>query len=70
MAEFPALAARNPLVARLAKTFAGVRMPATGLMFHRLLRAVLEQKVTGKEAHRAYRGSSGISPSPHPDPPS
>ena len=30
-------------------------MPATGLMFHRLLRAILEQKVTGKEAHRAYR---------------
>ncbi len=56
VAEFTALAARNPLVARLAKTFAGVRMPATGLMFHRLLRAVLEQKVTGKEAHAAYRG--------------
>ncbi len=53
--DFPALAARHPLVARLAKTFAGVRIPATGLMFHRLLRAVLEQKVTGKEAHRAYR---------------
>jgi 3-methyladenine DNA glycosylase/8-oxoguanine DNA glycosylase len=55
VAEFPALAARHPLVARLARTFAGVRMPATGLMFHRLLRAVLEQKVTCKEAHRAYR---------------
>jgi 3-methyladenine DNA glycosylase/8-oxoguanine DNA glycosylase len=52
---FAALAARHPLIGRLAKTFAGVRMPATGLMFHRLLRAVLEQKVTGKEAHRAYR---------------
>lgn len=55
VAGFAAVAARHPLVARLAKTFAGVRMPATGLMFHRLLRAVLEQKVTGKEAHRAYR---------------
>jgi 3-methyladenine DNA glycosylase/8-oxoguanine DNA glycosylase len=32
-----------------------VRMPATGQVFPRLLRAVLEQKVTGKEAHRAYR---------------
>jgi 3-methyladenine DNA glycosylase/8-oxoguanine DNA glycosylase len=52
---FPALASRHPLVARLAKTFAGVRMPATGQVFHRLLRAILEQKVTGKEAHRAYR---------------
>jgi 3-methyladenine DNA glycosylase/8-oxoguanine DNA glycosylase len=52
---FPALAARHPLVARLAKTFAGVRMPATGLLFPRILRAVLEQKVTGREAHKAYR---------------
>jgi 3-methyladenine DNA glycosylase/8-oxoguanine DNA glycosylase len=53
--DFPALAARHPLIARLAKTFSGVRMPASGLLFHRALRAVLEQKVTGKEAHRAYR---------------
>jgi len=52
---FPELAARHPLVQRLAKTFSGVRMPATGLVFHRLLRAVLEQKVSGVEAHRAYR---------------
>ena len=55
ISEFPALAARHPLVARLARTFAGVRMPATGLVFPRVLRAVLEQKVTGREAHRAYR---------------
>ncbi|HEU4349529.1 MAG TPA: DNA-3-methyladenine glycosylase 2 family protein, partial [Actinoplanes sp.] len=53
--DFAALAARHPLVARLARTFAGVRMPATGLMFPRLLRAVLEQKVTGKEARTSYR---------------
>ena len=53
--DFAALAGRHPLVARLAATFAGVRLPATGLLFHRLLRAILEQKVTGIEAHRAYR---------------
>ena len=52
---FPALATRHPLVARLARTFAGIRMPATGLLFPRILRAVLEQKVAGREAHRAYR---------------
>jgi 3-methyladenine DNA glycosylase/8-oxoguanine DNA glycosylase len=52
---FAALAARHPVVERLARTFAGVRMPATGLVFHRLMRAVLEQKVTGTEAFRAYR---------------
>ncbi|WP_435827538.1 DNA-3-methyladenine glycosylase family protein [Actinoplanes philippinensis] len=51
----PALAARHPLVERLAKTFSGVRLPATGRVFPRLLRAILEQKVTGKEAHRSYR---------------
>jgi 3-methyladenine DNA glycosylase/8-oxoguanine DNA glycosylase len=55
VSDFHGLAARHPLVARLAKTFAGVRMPATGLLFPRALRAVLEQKVTGQEAHRAYR---------------
>jgi 3-methyladenine DNA glycosylase/8-oxoguanine DNA glycosylase len=52
---FPALAARHPVVERLARTFAGVRLPATGLLFHRLMRAILEQKVTGTEAFRAYR---------------
>jgi 3-methyladenine DNA glycosylase/8-oxoguanine DNA glycosylase len=56
LSGFPALAASHPLVARLAKTFSGVRMPATGVLFPRVLRAILEQKVTGKEAHRAYRG--------------
>jgi 3-methyladenine DNA glycosylase/8-oxoguanine DNA glycosylase len=55
LAGFSGLAAAHPLVARLAHTFTGVRMPATGLLFHRLLRAILEQKVTGTEAHRAYR---------------
>jgi 3-methyladenine DNA glycosylase/8-oxoguanine DNA glycosylase len=53
--DFAELAAPHPLIARLAKTFAGVRMPATGRIFHRLLRAILEQKVTGKEAHHGYR---------------
>ena len=52
---FPVLAARHPLVGRLARTFSGVRLPATGCLFGRLLRAILEQKVTGKEAHRSYR---------------
>jgi len=52
---FPALAAAHPLVARLARTFPGLRFAATGLLFHRLIRAILEQKVTGIEAHRAYR---------------
>jgi 3-methyladenine DNA glycosylase/8-oxoguanine DNA glycosylase len=52
---FPALAEAHPLVRRLARTFPGLRFPASGRIFHRLLVAILEQKVTGKEAHRAYR---------------
>ena len=55
LSDFAALAARHPLVGRLARTFSGVRLPATGRVFPRLLRAILEQKVTGKEAHRSYR---------------
>ncbi|GLY94888.1 hypothetical protein Acsp02_21430 [Actinoplanes sp. NBRC 103695] len=66
--EFAALAAPHPLIARLAKTFAGVRMPASGLLFHRALRAVLEQKVTGKEAHRAYRATVRHFGEPAPGP--
>ena len=65
---FTALAAGHPLIARLAKTFAGVRMPATGLVFHRLLRAILEQKVTGKEAHHAYRAICRHFAEPAPGP--
>ena len=52
---FPDLAAAHPLVKRLARTFPGLRFPATGQVFARLLVAILEQKVTGQEAHRAYR---------------
>jgi len=68
LSGFPALAARHPLVARLANTFAGVRMAATGLLFPRVLRAILEQKVTGKEAHRAYRGITKHFGAPAPGP--
>jgi hypothetical protein len=55
VSDFPALARAHPLVHQLARTFSGLRMPATGLVFHRVLRAILEQKVTGVEAFRAYR---------------
>ncbi|WP_189081335.1 DNA-3-methyladenine glycosylase family protein [Mangrovihabitans endophyticus] len=68
VAGFAELAARHPMVARLARTFAGVRMPATGRVFPRLVRAVLEQKVTGKEAHRAYRAMVAHFGEPAPGP--
>ncbi|SNY49717.1 DNA-3-methyladenine glycosylase family protein [Paractinoplanes atraurantiacus] len=65
---FTEKAASHDLVARLAKTFAGVRMPSTGLVFPRVLRAILEQKVTGKEAHRSYRGICKALGEPAPGP--
>jgi 3-methyladenine DNA glycosylase/8-oxoguanine DNA glycosylase len=48
-------AVEHPLVRRLCRTFAGVRLPATGRVFHHLVAAVLGQKVTGKEAGHGYR---------------
>ncbi len=52
---FGAVATAHPVVADLAHRHAGLRLPATGLVFRHALRAVLEQKVTGTEAFRSYR---------------
>lgn len=65
---FPELAARHPVVARLARQYAGTRIPATGQVFRRLLQAILEQKVTGVEAHRAYRAVARHFGEPAPGP--
>lgn len=48
------LVARHPAVRNLQRRHAGLRLPRTGRVFHALLPAVLEQKVTGTEAFRAY----------------
>jgi len=47
--------AHHPIVARLARERRGIRLSRTGLVFDALLPAVLEQKITGQEAFRAYR---------------
>jgi 3-methyladenine DNA glycosylase/8-oxoguanine DNA glycosylase len=44
------------VIAELARRFPGVVMGRTGLVWDALLPAILEQKVTGDEARRAYRG--------------
>ncbi len=44
------------LVAELASRFRGMRIPRTRAVFEMLVPAVLEQKVIGKEARRAYAG--------------
>jgi len=70
---FASLAAAHPLVAELARRYQGMRLAATGRVFQRLLRAVFEQKVTGKEAYRAYaatvrhfHAAAGREPAPGP----
>ncbi|MGN9892620.1 DNA-3-methyladenine glycosylase family protein [Micromonospora sp. L31] len=65
---FAELAAAHPLVARLAAQHRGRRMPTTGQVFPRLLRAIFEQKVTGKEAYRAYAATVRHFGEPAPGP--
>jgi 3-methyladenine DNA glycosylase/8-oxoguanine DNA glycosylase len=66
----PELARAHPVVARVAKVHSGLRLPATGRVFGRVLRAVFEQKVTGKEAYRGYvatvRHFKQLAPGPLP----
>ena len=47
--------AHHPLLQRLFRSFPGLRMPRTRRVFEALAPAVLEQKVTGGEARRAWR---------------
>lgn len=65
---FAELAAGHPVVAEVARTYHGLRLPATGRLFGRLLRAVLEQKVTGAEAFRAYAATVRHFGAPAPGP--
>ncbi|MEV6365286.1 DNA-3-methyladenine glycosylase 2 family protein [Micromonospora musae] len=65
---FAELAATHPVVARLAREYRGVRMPTTGLVFPQVLRAVYAQKVTGKEAYRAYSATVRHFREPAPGP--
>src|SRR5213078_4600785 len=69
LAGFADLARQHPLVARLAREHAGLRIGATGRIFHHLVPAILGQKVSGKEAHHAYvRVLRRLSePAPGPD---
>jgi 3-methyladenine DNA glycosylase/8-oxoguanine DNA glycosylase len=50
-----ALTARHPVIADLALRYSGLRIGRTCRVFEALVPAVLEQKVVGREAHRAWR---------------
>jgi 3-methyladenine DNA glycosylase/8-oxoguanine DNA glycosylase len=47
--------ARDPVVGELALRYQGLRVGRSGRVFEALVPAVLEQKVVGREAHRAWR---------------
>jgi len=48
------LVARHRAIRDLQRRNPGLRLPGTGRVFHALLPAILEQKVTGTEAFRVY----------------
>jgi len=50
----PALDGAHPTVGHLARRFPGVRIPASGAVLEALVPAILEQKVIGEEARRAW----------------
>jgi len=61
----------HPVVGELALRYEGLRIGRSGRVFEALVPAVLEQKVVGREAHRAWRyllGKFGTAaPGPVPD---
>jgi 3-methyladenine DNA glycosylase/8-oxoguanine DNA glycosylase len=71
VAGFADLARAHPVVAQVAHEFAGVRLPATGRVFHHLLPTIITQKVTGAEAGHSYTalmrqfGEPAPGPVPH-----
>ncbi|MEO6884992.1 MAG: DNA-3-methyladenine glycosylase 2 family protein [Jatrophihabitantaceae bacterium] len=46
----------QPRLADVARRHQGIRLPSTGVVLDSLVPAVLEQRVTGGEAHTAWRG--------------
>lgn len=53
---FADLAAAHPVIARLHRTRPGIRVGRSLNVFECLVPTICEQKVTGPEAHRAWRG--------------
>jgi 3-methyladenine DNA glycosylase/8-oxoguanine DNA glycosylase len=60
--------AAHPLLADVARRHPGLRLPSTGLVIDVLVPAILEQRVTGREARRAWRGVGYRSGDPAPGP--
>jgi 3-methyladenine DNA glycosylase/8-oxoguanine DNA glycosylase len=59
---------RPGVVRQLWRRHRGLRIPRTGLVVERVVPAILEQKVTGAEARRAYRRLASALADPAPGP--
>jgi 3-methyladenine DNA glycosylase/8-oxoguanine DNA glycosylase len=63
-----AFLAAHPVLRRIERAHTGLRLPQTRRVFHALVPSILEQKVTGTEAFRAYaallRGHGEAAPGP------
>jgi hypothetical protein len=66
--DLSGFAARHAIVGELALRYRGLRVGRTGRVFEALVPAVLEQKVVGREAHRAWRFLLGKFGEPAPGP--
>jgi 3-methyladenine DNA glycosylase/8-oxoguanine DNA glycosylase len=62
------LVATQPLLRELARRHPGLRFPRTSAVMESLVPAIIEQKVTGDEAHRAWRGLVHAHGEPAPGP--
>jgi len=64
------LVCRHPILRDLQRRHRGLRLPRTGRVVHALVPTILEQKVTGTEAFRAYaallRAHGEPAPGPNP----
>jgi 3-methyladenine DNA glycosylase/8-oxoguanine DNA glycosylase len=60
----------HPLIREIWRQYSGIRLPATGRVFHHLVPGILGQKVTGKEAYVAYAKMLAhfAEPAPGPNP--
>jgi 3-methyladenine DNA glycosylase/8-oxoguanine DNA glycosylase len=61
--------ADHPLIGELRRRHPGIRIPRTEAVLDALLPAILEQKVTGVEARRAWQGLVRAHGEPAPGPP-
>jgi 3-methyladenine DNA glycosylase/8-oxoguanine DNA glycosylase len=63
-----AFVAHHPVLRRLQRTHPGLRLPSSGRVLHALIPSVIEQKITGTEAFRAYAALLRVHGEPAPGP--